>query len=292
MTSILPGAGAALLVLLGGSIPWAGFGPLRGLSTWNQHVGTTLPWSIVPMALYLWAYFSFIGGRWGAGGATCRRNNLRANPLPWRVWGVALPAGLLGFGAILAYLALSARLIRMPDGESIVAPAGMPVSTMFALLVMQSVVAGVTEESAFRGYMQSIVARRSGETIAILASGALFGLLHFPNHPADVAVMLPYYIVVSAMYGGLTWAANSIWPALVLHCVGDIVMLTRWWLTGYPEWQLSATMPSLVWESGIDVGFIATLLVAVVLSAATLSAYRVVRARRLQSGPVLGRGVS
>ena len=275
-------------MLLGGSIPWAGFGPLRGLSAWNQHVGITLPWSIVPMALYLGVYFGFIGGRWGQNGAACRRNNLRANPLPWRVWNAALPAGLLGFSAILAFLALIARLIRMPDGESIVAPAGMPAPTMFVLLVMQSVVAGVTEESAFRGYMQSIVARRSGETLAILASGVLFGLLHFPNHPADVAVMLPYYVVVSAMYGGLTWAANSIWPALVLHCLGDIVMLTRWWLTGRPEWQLRATMPSLVWEHGIDVGFIATLLVAVVLSAATLAAYRVVLARRLQSDHLPG----
>ena len=37
--------------------------------------------------------------------------------------------------------------------------------------------------------------------------------------------------VVSAMYGGLTSAAGSIMPALVLHSIGDTVVLTRWWLT-------------------------------------------------------------
>lgn len=180
-------------------------------------MGLLVPWAIVPMTIYLWAYFRFIGGRWRAAGAERRRANLRANRLPGIVWCVALPAGLLGFGAILAFLAVIARLVQLPAGAPISTPAGMPVATMFALLAMQSVVAGVTEESAFRGYMQSIISRRFGVAVAIIASGALFGLLHFPSHPSDVLLMLPYYIAVSAMYGGLTWAADSILPAVVLH---------------------------------------------------------------------------
>jgi membrane protease YdiL (CAAX protease family) len=122
----------------------------------------------------------------------------------------------------------------------------MPVLTAFLLLAMQSVVAGVSEEAAFRGYMQSMVERRFGVTVAVLANGTLFGLLHFGNHPGDVLLMLPYYVAVSAVYGGLTWAADSILPALVLHSVGDIVVLTRWWLTGRPEWQVGATVQPLV----------------------------------------------
>jgi membrane protease YdiL (CAAX protease family) len=39
--------------------------------------------------------------------------------------------------------------------------------------------------------------------------------------------MLPYYVVVSAIYGGLTWAADSILPAMVLHAAGEAVVLTR-----------------------------------------------------------------
>ena len=34
--------------------------------------------------------------------------------------------------------------------------------------------------------------------------------------------MLPYYVAVTAVYGGITAAANSILPALVLHTVGDV----------------------------------------------------------------------
>ena len=36
---------------------------------------------------------------------------------------------------------------------------------------MQSIVAGVTEEAAFRGYMQSIIERRYGIVMAILVNG-------------------------------------------------------------------------------------------------------------------------
>lgn len=267
----------AIAVLLAGSLPWAVLG------TANQRVGVLVPWAVVPMALYLWAYVQFLSGRWRSDTAVMRCANLRANQLSARMWGIALLTGLLGFGAIMALLAVSARLVAFPAGDAITTPVGMPVATMFTLLTMQSIVAGVTEESAFRGYMQSMISRRYNLAVAILAQGTLFGLLHFPNHPRDVLVMLPYYIAVSAMYGGLTWAADSIWPAIVLHAAGDTVVLTRWWLTGRPEWQMSDVVRPLVWESGIDSHFIVMSVAAVMLACATMAACGVVRSRRLSA---------
>ena len=90
---------------------------------------------------------------------------------------MALPAGLLGIGTILALLVVISRLVHLPEGPPLSAPAGMPAPTMFALLTMQSIVAGVTEESAFRGYMQSHL-ERIGPTFAILVTSAAFTLLH------------------------------------------------------------------------------------------------------------------
>src|SRR4029078_7284125 len=141
-----------------------------------------------------------------------------------------------------------------------------PRLTSFLRLTVWSIVAGVTEESAFRGYMQTPIERRYGVLLAILVNGTAFGLLHFPNHPADVLTMLPYYIAVSAVYGGLTWAANSILPALVLHSGGDVWSLGRLWLPGRPAYELSSTPPALVGDSGIDVGFLAAVGVFVVLA--------------------------
>jgi hypothetical protein len=125
MTTIFEAAGIAILVLLAGSLPWAGFGPISGLSAWNQRAGVLAPWAIVPMALYLWVYFRFISGGWGADGAERRRANLRANRLPGVVWRAAVPAGLLGFAAILALTAVIARLVRLPAGDPISTPPGM-----------------------------------------------------------------------------------------------------------------------------------------------------------------------
>jgi hypothetical protein len=93
------------------------------------------------------------------------------------------------------------------------------------------------------------------------------------------------------VYGGLTWATDSILPALVLHSMGDIVVLTRWWATGRPEWQLAATPPPLVREHGIDASFFVTVISFVVLALLTARAYQAVRnlrGRALASSPVAG----
>jgi membrane protease YdiL (CAAX protease family) len=278
MSTILAAIGIGVLVLVAGNMPF------NALRAWNLSAGVAVPWAILPAAVYLWAYWQFIGGRWGpAASAATRRQNLRANKLSARVWGASLAAGFIGFGALVALLVFAARLVQLPASSPIVTPPGMPLVTALSLLVMASIVAGVTEEAAFRGYMQGPIERRYGLGVAILVSGTLFGLLHFPTHPADVLWMLPYYIAVSAVYGGLTWAANSILPALVLHAAGDVVVLTRWWLTGRPEWQIGAVPPPLVWDSGVDAPFVLTVVVSVVLVAGTVAAYRAVRRLRLKA---------
>lgn len=280
--TILAAAGTAVLVLLSGSLPW---GPLMA---GNLRSGVTLPWAVVPMGIYLGAYWTVVSGRWGGTVSRGQRKlNLRARPLSGSLWTHAIGAGLIGFATILALLVLVARVVALPNGAPITTPPGMPLLTGVALLTMQSVVAGVTEEAAFRGYMQSLVARRYGIVLAILAQGTLFGLLHAPNHPGAVLLMLPYYVAVSAVYGGLTWAADSILPAMVLHVAGDAVVLTRWWLTGIPEWQIGPAARMLVQESGFDGAFLATGIASVALVVATAAAFRTVRARRLResAGP-------
>jgi membrane protease YdiL (CAAX protease family) len=277
MSTIFAAVGIGVLVLLAGNMPF------NALRVWNLQAATAVPWAIPPAALYLWAYWRFIGGAWGSSAsAAARRQNLRANPLSRRLWTVSLVAGLIGFAALVALLAFAARLVNLPAAPPIVTPPAMPVVTALALIVMGSLVAGVTEEAAFRGYMQGPIERCYGLAVAILVSGTLFGLLHFPTHPADVLWMLPYYIAVSAVYGGLTWAANSILPALVLHAAGDVVVLTRWWLTGRPEWQIGPTRPPLVWESGIDAQFVLTAVAALALVVATAVAYAAVHRLRFK----------
>jgi membrane protease YdiL (CAAX protease family) len=274
--AVLVGVG----VLLAGSLPWAGIPGVPGLAGLNLRFGLAVPWAVVPMLLYLWFYWQFISGAIGPrDSAGWRRLNLRANSVPGDMWGPSLLAGFLGFGALFALLAVMQQLVDMPPSPAATTPSGMPFITLFLLLVMASLVAGVTEEAAFRGYMQTSIERRYGVAVAILVNGTMFGLLHFPNHPTAVFTMLPYYIGVAAVYGGLTWATDSILPALVLHAGGDVFSLTRLWTTGRAEWQLTAERAALVWERGFDAAFAGSAIAFVLLTGATVWAYRELRSR-------------
>jgi hypothetical protein len=85
--------------------------------------------------------------------------------------------------------------------------------------------------------------------------------------------MLPYYVAVSAVYGGLAYATNSILPGVALHAGGDVFSLTRLWVTGQPEWQVSGTMPQLIWESGVDAAFIGAAAAFTLLTTAAIWAF-------------------
>lgn len=263
-------------VLFAGNLPWVVL-----LAPANLALVPTVPWAIVPMAIYLRLYWKYIGGRIGPSEtAPTRREQLRAKPLAPRVWAMAIVSGLTGFAAILALTAAMARLVTLPSGQ-ILFPTGVPAVTAATLLVMASLVAGVTEEAAFRGYMQGPIERRYGLLVAIMVNGTAFGLLHFPNHPDAVIPMLPYYIAVAAVYSGLTWATNSILPAVALHVGGDVWSLGRLWLTGRPEWQRSDAPLALVWNGGVDASFLWACALVVTCTAATIALY--VYVRRLNS---------
>lgn len=280
MNVIVSAVIGGVLVLLAGNLPWVAV-----LAPLNLRVASRVPWAILPMALYLSVYWRYIGGRFGAASsAERRRDDLRANAVPASAWPLAIATGLIGFGALFALLDVMARLTTMPGSAPIQMPEGTPRATVFTLLTMSSVVAGITEEAGFRGYMQGPLERHHGLLVGMLVNGTLFGLLHFPNHPNEVVSMLPYYIAVSAVYGGLTWATNSILPAVALHVGGDVWSLTRLWTTGRPEWQLSATPPELVWTTGITAPFLGAVGLLVALTVVTAVLCRWLR-RAIFPGP-------
>jgi membrane protease YdiL (CAAX protease family) len=71
------------------------------------------------------------------------------------------------------------------------APPVTPPATMFTSPAKSSLVAGVTEEASFRGYIRRPIEQRHGLWARILVSGTMFGVSHFPNHPNAVLQMLP-----------------------------------------------------------------------------------------------------
>ncbi len=262
-------------IVAGGVVATAGTLPWALLVLANQKVLPAVPWAMLPAAfgLYLfWRYFN--GEGWPRATSEARRVSMRANTVSPDAWGGALFAGILGLVALMPFTVMVSRLVRLPaESQPINTPEAMPAATVLTLLLMASLVAGVVEEAAFRGYMQGPVERRHGFVAAIVASGAVFGAAHYWHHPAAVQPMLPFYVAVAAIYGGLAWATNSILPSIVLHTAGDVFSLTRLWLTGKPEWDLATQPPPLVWDAGPDAAFWGALAALIVLGGAAVWAY-------------------
>lgn len=70
----------------------------------NLRYGTSVPWAVAPMALYLWFFWKYVLGKTlPESTRETRRTLCRANPLTDHVWGAAIGAGLLGLWAVLLF---------------------------------------------------------------------------------------------------------------------------------------------------------------------------------------------
>ena len=259
---------AGLVVGLLGTLSWA------RLIAANTKYLPNVPWATVAMACILvawWLYFAK-GRGWPDATADARRRWGRANRVPEDLWGLALGAGALGLLTTLLLQGVLGRLVTLPQQRDL-DPSQYPVLTVATWVVMSAVVAGVVEETAFRGYIQGGIERRYGLTTAILVTGSLFGLSHF-THPDVGLVLLPFYLTVAAVYGLLAAATNSTYPSMVLHAGGNAFSAFSLFTQGRSEWQSSAVPPPTIWQAGIDGSFLANLAMLAVTGAATVMAYR------------------
>jgi len=280
----------ALLRAVLAGIVVGGVGTLAWAKLVDENIrhGSNVPWAVPIMAILLaaWGWYFVRGRGWPASTVEARRQSARANRVPDDLWGPAIGAGLLGLMAVLLLQGVMGRLVSLPQQRDI-DPSKFPLGTVIAWVVMSAIVAGVVEETGFRGYMQGGIERRHGPVPAILVTGSAFGFVHF-SHPEVGIALLAYYLAVAAVYGGLAYATNSTLPSMILHTGGNIFSAFSLFAEGRSEWQLGTGKPTLVWNSGIDAGFVVNVILFLAVSAGTWIAYKALisagRAARLQAG--------
>ncbi|HTF71148.1 MAG TPA: type II CAAX endopeptidase family protein [Edaphobacter sp.] len=257
-------------VLIGMLVMIAGTIPRNTIFAANLRYYPNIPWAIPLTAAYLWLFWRYLQGA-GPPESTIeqRRQSLRANRISVRVWAWALLAGGLGIVALVIALSVANRLVVLPE-QQLPDLTHVPKFTVLSLLLMAAPVAGIVEEAAFRGYMQGSIERRHGLVIAILVTGTMFAIAHLDF----TLILLPYYVAVAAIYGVVTHLTESILPAIVLHTGGNLYSNLDLWLHGKAEWQASADATKLIWKTGADSSFWATILGLLVVSTAMLWAYR------------------
>lgn len=211
-----------------------GFGVLVGGNLLPQGLfvanvrSPAVPWSVALIALYLWLYWQYVSGRWSPQStAESRRRDLRATALTPVVWRWALIAGGLGIAALTTASTALARVIPLGLAFPPVLQS-LPPMTRATLVVTISIMAGIVEEAAFRGYMQSRIERARGPVAAIILVSVVFVLAHLPTSVAAFPRMCLIF-AASVGYGALAYLTGSILPGLVLHAAGDVFSFALLW---------------------------------------------------------------
>jgi membrane protease YdiL (CAAX protease family) len=216
------------------------------------------PWSVIVMGGILWLYWKYFSGSWWPRStAETRRNNFRAGKSSLTAW----KWGLLGtfvFVVIFQSAAvLTFRLIEFPaEASADYGLDALPLWEAWITILMASLVAGICEETGFRGYMQVPLEERYGPAAGIVIVSIMFTVFHL--HQAWAQPVLVQIFVISVLYGILAYATGSLIPSMIAHTIMDVFNFSFWWtdLAGNFELQTIAV-------TGIDPLFITAVLLFV-----------------------------
>lgn len=218
-----PSVGKTVAVSLLMALPIATVGTLSWVTLIRTNVREhpDVPWAAAATGALLILMLVWLSGRgWPRRTSAFRRFHLRLwrpEPGAWSGDNLITILGLIGtmVGFTVIYVLMGTT--RPPEDISVYPTT----SIRFSILLMGPMVAGVVEEMAFRGYMQSHL-ERIGPTFAILVTSAAFTLLHGTHGLAYLLAVAPGFFLASVVYGYLALRSGSILPGMVLHFLGDL----------------------------------------------------------------------
>jgi membrane protease YdiL (CAAX protease family) len=206
----------------------------------------------------LWLYWKYFSGSWWPGAtAEARSRSFRAVKLSTAVWKWSLVGTFLFVVVLQSAAVLTFRLIEFPAEAS--ADYGLdvlPVWEAWITIIMASLVAGICEETGFRGYMQVPLEERYGPAAGITIVSIMFTVFHL--NQAWAQPVLFQIFAISMLFGILAYASGSLIPSIIGHTIMDIFNFSFWWtdLAGNFELQTIAV-------TGIDPLFITAVLIFV-----------------------------
>ncbi len=218
------------------------FLPLLGNLKFHPEIPWAFPMTLVVLALY-GPYFS----GWGPPAATreARKRLARASLPSARIWRAAIQGIVFGVIALIALRLLLPSLLPVRPPSIPISFSFLPFPTVIGALLSIVVIAAVTEEIAFRGYMQKSMEEAYGIVPAVLMVGVMFWVAHL-NHGITVT-HLPFQMSASIALGLLAYLTRSLIPAMIAHGVGDVLLVPAYFFQR-PEfaWKLFSARP--LWE--------------------------------------------
>ncbi len=211
-------ATVAVIVVFGGIV--GGLSPTDLETSWATVVGEAA--LAIPVVMYARRAVRAAGG-WGAGlGLTAPR---------WRDVPIAIGWVVVQFiarfaaGIVLLGLVPAARHERVSNVPTLT---DKPWTVLAPLIVAVVVFAPIVEELAFRGFMLRSFTRAWGFRLAAIATGLLFGLLHFEQAggPAASVILAGTLAVFGYLQAVLVRRTARLVPAMIVHGLTNAVSIT------------------------------------------------------------------
>lgn len=215
------------------------------------------PWFIVVMGgvlILFWKYFS--GNWWPKDTAKARSNSFREMKLATNVWKWSLLGAVLFVVVVQSGFVITFRIMEFP-AEAFASEYNfdtMPLWLAWVVIVMASLVAGICEETGFRGYMQVPLEKRYGPGVGITIVSIMFLVIHLNQGWAPPVLF--HLFAISVLLGILAYSSGSLIPSMIGHTVIDIFNFSYWWSDVAGKFEKQT-----IFETGIDFHFIGWFLI-------------------------------
>lgn len=218
------------------------------------------PWFIVVMGGVLWLYWKYFSGSWWPKAtAEARCNSFREVKLSASIWKWSLAGAVLFVVVVQSGFVMTFRLMEFP-AEIFTSEYNfdaMPLWLAWLTIIMASLVAGICEETGFRGYMQVPLEKRYGPGVGITMVSIMFLVIHL--HQAWAPPVLFHLFAISVLLGILAYSSGSLIPSMIGHTVIDIFNFSYWWSDVAGKFERQT-----IYETGIDFHFMVWSLIFVV----------------------------
>lgn len=227
---------------------------LIGIIFWDlDYTFIPLPWSLLTMLPILWAFVKYFSGRWVVNGNTnFRKVNFRRVKLSSKEVKLSLLAALLFVLVFQSSFVITFRLIQFPEiafKSQYKLLDNLPAWLAWSTILIGSLVAGICEETGFRGYMQVPLEKKYGAFWGIIITSAFFFLLHLDKTWAPLIIIHIFF--ASILLGILAYNADSLLPGILAHTIMDIFNFSYWWSSVAGKFEKKT-----IFVTGLDLHFI------------------------------------
>ncbi len=145
--------------------------------------------------------------------------------LGWRRTHFSLALAVAGGVALAFLVAVIAGLLHTPQVSTPIDFFSSSSLTLALFAIFAAVIAPITEELFFRGFLQPLFSRTFGVAAGIVITALIFGALHAPEY----SWAWQYASAVAfagAVFGWVRYRANSIIPSTLMHgCYNSVFLI-------------------------------------------------------------------